>query len=115
VLAYFGMHGANRWQHGAGSLAFGIASALITIRTGGIALATGLSFADGLFNAVVVIDSDGMFHGSPGIFAQAVSGVAWFDLAVSCALLFAIWFWVVRRYPASEPTADVFASTSAPR
>jgi uncharacterized protein len=110
IVGVFGMEGAHNWPQAVGGLGWGIASALIAIRTGGIAMSWGLSVANNLFCDVVVVNSwDDGARGSPGIFTQTTPDLFWLDTAITCVLLAAICLWVVRRYPESQPIAEVFA------
>ncbi|HWD67576.1 MAG TPA: hypothetical protein VG227_06395 [Caulobacteraceae bacterium] len=109
VVGVLSMVDAKDWPHAAAYFASQAVWVLITIRTGGIAFAWGMGIVGDFLGAVVVVDSDSVLRGSPGLFAQTTHGLAWFDVAVTCILLAAIWLWVVRRYPAREQAADVFA------
>jgi FtsH-binding integral membrane protein len=109
VVGVISTVGSKDWPHAAGDFATMAVWVLITIRTGGIAFACGMGLVGELFGAVVVVDSDSSLRGSPGLIAQTTPGLAWFDAAVSCVLLVALWLWVVRRYPVTEQAADVFA------
>ena len=113
AVGVFGCLGARDWPHAAGDFAGGVATALIAIRTGGVAFTWGLGVGATLFNAVAVVSSEDVFHGAPGIFSQTTPDLAWFDVAVNSLLLAALVLWIMRRYPASDPvgdpTSDVFA------
>ena len=109
VVGALGMAGARDWPHAAGDFATMVLWVLITIRTGGIAFAWGMSLVGELFGDVVVVDFDSPLRGSPGIFAQSTPALDWFDVAVSGLLFVILWLWIMRRYPVKERAADVFA------
>ena len=66
---------------------FGIAASLIAIRLGGIAFTFGLHWINNLFGAVIVVASNDVFRGFPGLVTQSGPGLAWFDVAMNLLAL----------------------------
>jgi membrane protease YdiL (CAAX protease family) len=99
------MHIPNGWPQFANATLFGVLTALIAMRTGGIAFTYGLHLVNNLFGAVVVVSANDVFKGAPGLFTQHTPGLLWWDVASGVALL-AIPAWLVLSRPiASDPAA----------
>jgi len=77
------MHIPNGAPQAASATVFGILTALIAIRYGGIALTFGLHLVNNLFGAVVVVSAGDVFHGLPGVLSQATPNLMWWDVATS--------------------------------
>ncbi len=68
------MHIPNGWPQFANAVLFGVLTALIAMRTGGIAFTYGLHLVNNLFGAVVVVSGGDVFKGAPGFFTQHHAG-----------------------------------------
>jgi hypothetical protein len=71
----------------AAAAAFGFATTLITIRVGSLAFAFGMHLANNLWDGVVVVSSNDVFKGAPGIFTQNTAGLSWSDVAIEAICL----------------------------
>jgi membrane protease YdiL (CAAX protease family) len=96
------LHIPNGWPQAAGALLFGIVAAMIAMRTGGLAFTWGMHAANNLFGAILVVSTDDVLHGSPGVFTVSAPDLAWFDAAVSAVAFALIWVVVIRRWPADR-------------
>ena len=107
-----------------GATAFGVVTALVTIRTGSIAFSYGLHVVNNLFEAVFVVSAVDVFKGSPGLVTQNTPQLLWWDLGAAVVALVAL-AWLVRagkgepRLAADRPVAGSYRehtmiSTSAP-
>jgi membrane protease YdiL (CAAX protease family) len=76
---------------------FGLATALIAIRLGGLAFTWGLHLINNLFGAVVVVSASDVFRGSPGVFSQNAPQLLWWDVGVEAAALCLV-VWLVLRW-----------------
>ena len=83
----------------ASATAFGIAASLITIRIGSLAFAYGMHLVNNLWGAIVVVQSNDVFKGSPAIFSQHTSGLDWADVGVEAVLLGLVTVLVYVRTP----------------
>jgi membrane protease YdiL (CAAX protease family) len=90
------MHIPNGMPQFVNATLFGVVSALIAIRTGGIAFTYGVHLINNLFGAVVVVSAGDVFNGSPGLFTQSTPHLMWWDVGLGVALL-AVPVWVVLR------------------
>ena len=92
--ALFGaLHIPNGTPQALQATAFGVVTALIAIRTGGIAFGCGLHLVNNLFGAVIVVSADDVFKGAPGLLAQHTPRLMGWDVAFGvAALLLALWF-----------------------
>lgn len=91
---------------------FGVVTALIVIRTGGLAFTYGLHLVNNLFGAVVVVSANDVFKGAPGLLSQHTPQLLGWDVALDvAALLLALWFatrpWVIGR---ASPPADTVSA-----
>ena len=96
-LVFGAMHIPNGWPQAINALWFGVISAFIAIRTGGIALTSGIHLANNYFGAVAVVSSGDVFKGSPGLVVQNTPQLQWWDLGVALLAL-AILPWMLRRF-----------------
>jgi uncharacterized protein len=104
------LHIPNGWPQAAGALVFGIVSAMIAMRTGGLAFTWGMHAANNLFGAILIVSTDDVLHGSPGVFTVATPDLAWFDVAVSVVAFALLWLFVARCWPAERaPVEEAFA------
>ena len=87
---------------------FGLVTALIAIRTGGIAFTFGMHLINNLFGAVVVVSAGDVFNGAPGLWTQTTPGLMWWDVVLGVVLL-ALPAWVVLR-PRRPTAAEAPAS-----
>jgi membrane protease YdiL (CAAX protease family) len=97
-LAFALLHIPNGWPQAASAAAFGAVTALIAIRTGGIAFTFGLHLANNVFGAVIVVSANDVFRGAPALVTQSTPDLMWLDAAVPM-LAFAAALWVVGVRP----------------
>jgi membrane protease YdiL (CAAX protease family) len=91
-LAFATLHIPNGWPQAASAAAFGVITALIAMRTVGIAFTFGLHLVNNLFGAVIVVSANDVFRGSPALFTQATPHLMWLDAAVPfIAMVAALW------------------------
>ena len=67
-LVFGAMHIPNGWPQAINAVWFGIICALIAIRTGGIALTSGIHLANNYFGAMGVVSGGDVFKGQPRSF-----------------------------------------------
>ena len=102
-LAFGALHIPNGVPQAVGATAFGVATALIAIRTGGIAATYGLHLVNNLFGGLVVVSAGDVFKGLPGLISQNTPQLTWVDTGVeAAALLAALWFFT-RASPRALP------------
>ncbi len=89
------MHIPNGWPQAINAAWFGIICALIAIRTGGIALSSGVHLANNYFGAVGVVSGNDVFKGSAGFLVQDTPQLQWWDLGLAILAL-AILPWLLR-------------------
>ncbi len=105
-LAFGALHIPNGVPQAVGATAFGVATALIAIRTGGISATYGLHLVNNLFGGVVVVSAADVFKGLPGLISQNTPQLVWVDTGVEVvALLAALWFFT-RRGPGQAARSD---------
>ncbi len=103
--ALFGAaHIPNGAPQAAGAFCFGVVTALIAIRTGGLAFGWGMHLANNYLGAVVVVSAGDVFHGAPGLIIQNTPRLMWWDTAIEAALLL-VALWLVWRRPGAAATA----------
>jgi membrane protease YdiL (CAAX protease family) len=103
-LLFGSLHIPNGVPQALNAVLFGIVCALIAMRTGGIALTSGLHLANNYFGAVVVVSASDVFKGSPGIVSQNTPQLIWWDLGLgSLALIGAVWLIFRRTYFSIAP------------
>jgi membrane protease YdiL (CAAX protease family) len=91
-LLFGALHIPNGWPQAANAVVFGVATAVLAMRTGGIAFTFGLHLCNNLFGAVVVVSGSDVFKGSPGLFTETAPQLAGLDVAlVAVALLALLW------------------------
>jgi len=95
-LLFGAMHIPNGWPQAINATWFGVICALIAIRTGGIALTSGLHLANNYFGAMGVVSGGDVFKGSPGLFVQNTPQLQWWDLGLGLLVL-AMTPWFLRR------------------
>lgn len=95
-LLFGAMHIPNGWPQAINAAWFGIVSALIAIRSGGIALTTGIHLANNYFGAMGVVSGSDVFKNSPGLLTQNTPQLQWWDLGLA-VLALAILPWLLRR------------------
>ena len=100
-LIFGAVHIPNGLPQAVSATGFGIAASLIAIRLGGLAFTFGLHWINNLFGAVVVVESNDVFHGFPGLVTQATPGLVWFDVATTFLAL-AVVCALVLRFPATS-------------
>lgn len=95
-LVFGALHIPNGWPQAINAAWFGIVCAFLAIRTGGIALTSGIHLANNYFGAMGVVSGGDIFKGSPGLFVQNTPQLTWWDLSLS-VLAIAILPWLFRR------------------
>jgi hypothetical protein len=91
-LAFATLHIPNGWPQAASAAAFGVITALIAMRTAGIAFTFGLHLVNNLFGAVIVVSANDVFRGSPALITQATPHLMGLDAAVPfVAMIVALW------------------------
>lgn len=95
-LVFGALHIPNGWPQAINATWFGIISAFIAIRTGGIALTSGIHLANNYFGAMGVVSSGDVFKNSPGLLIQNTPQLLWWDLGLAILAL-AILPWLLRR------------------
>lgn len=103
-LVFGAMHIPNGWPQAINAFWFGVISAYIAIRTGGLALTSGIHLANNYFGAVAVVSAGDVFKGSPGLLIQDTPKLQWWDLAVA-VLALAILPWLLRKLRLLPDTA----------
>jgi len=105
-LLFGSLHIANGIPQALNATVFGIVCALIAIRTGGIALTSGLHLANNYFGAVVVVSGSDVFKGSPGLITQTTPQLMWWDLFLAVTVLVAVpWLVFRQRYFSAAPAS----------
>ena len=104
-LLFGSLHIPNGWPQAANAVFFGVVTAMIAIRTGGLAFTFGLHVVNNIFGAVAVVSSADVFKGSPGLFTQtAPQLMTWWDVGLGLVALVGV-FWFIHRLPAAEADA----------
>jgi membrane protease YdiL (CAAX protease family) len=76
-------HIPNGWPQAAGVTLFGIMTAIIAMRTGGIAVTFGMHLANNLFASVVMVSTNDVFRGIPALFTVTTPpNLIWFESLV---------------------------------
>ncbi|MES2255438.1 MAG: CPBP family intramembrane glutamic endopeptidase [Pseudomonadota bacterium] len=95
-LVFGAMHIPNGWPQAINATWFGIICALIAIRTGGIALTSGIHLANNYFGAMGVVSGSDVFKNSPGLLVQNTPQLLWWDLGLA-VLALTILPWLLQR------------------
>lgn len=104
-LAFGALHIPNGWPQAAGAVAFGVITALIAMRTGGVAFTFGLHLVNNLFGAVIVVSANDVFRGSPALITQETPHLMWLDATIPVvALAAALWFSGALRQLSPRPS-----------
>jgi membrane protease YdiL (CAAX protease family) len=103
---FFGaVHIPNGIPQALNATIFGIVCAMLTIRTGSIALTTGLHLANNYFGAALLVSGSDVFQGSPGLFTQNTPHLMWWDLCLSILGLIGVtWLFFRRPFFAGPPS-----------
>jgi membrane protease YdiL (CAAX protease family) len=94
-LVFGAMHIPNGGPQALNAVWFGIISAYIAIRMGGIAFTSGIHLANNYFGAMGVVSGGDVFKGRPGLVIQNTPQLQWWDLAMA-VLALAILPWLLR-------------------
>ena len=86
-LVFGAVHIPNGWPQTVNAAWFGIVCAYIAIRTGGIALTSGIHLANNAFGAMGVVSGGDVFKGSPGLLIQNTPQLQWWDLGLAILAL----------------------------
>lgn len=95
-LVFGAMHIPNGVPQAINATWFGMICAFLAIRTGGIALTSGVHLANNYFGAVAVVSAGDVFKGAPGLVTQDTPGLTWWDLGLALIAL-ALLPWLARR------------------
>jgi len=91
-LVFGALHVPNGWPQAANAVLFGIVTARVAMRAGGIAFTYGVHLVNNLFAAVVVVSASDVLRGSPGLFTQTAPQLAALDVALGAiSLLGLLW------------------------
>jgi membrane protease YdiL (CAAX protease family) len=115
-LMFGALHIPNGWPQAANAVLFGVITAIVAMRLGGIAFTYGLHVVNNVFAAVIVVSGTDVFHGSPGLFTVTAPALAGADLATATLALLALLWLTGARSPfrqiisarAQSPVADAF-------
>lgn len=113
--AVFGaLHIPNGTPQALEATAFGVVTALIAVRTGGLAFGWGLHLVNNLYGAVVVVSTHDVFQGAPGLltFIGPVR-LGWDSVLAVSTLLFALWV-ATRRWSKGDGVANGRAVEAEP-
>ncbi len=106
ALLFGAAHIPNGAPQAVGAVAFGLATALIAIRTGGIAFTWGMHLVNNLVGAVVLVSADDVFRGSPALITQHTPQLMWWDTGVEVVGLLLVTTLVLRRPRPAAATPD---------
>jgi membrane protease YdiL (CAAX protease family) len=95
-LVFGSIHIPNGIPQAANAVVFGVVLALIAIRTGGLAFGLGVHMVNNIYGAVVMVSSDDVFRGSPGLFTQHTPRLMWWDTATAAVALLLVGGLVLR-------------------
>ncbi|HUO23473.1 MAG TPA: CPBP family intramembrane glutamic endopeptidase [Caulobacteraceae bacterium] len=98
-LVFGAMHIPNGAPQAASAVVFGVALALIAIRTRGIAFGYGMHLINNVAGATVLVSGGDVFKGSAGLFTQTTPNLMWWDVFVEVVAL-ALVAWRVLSKPA---------------
>jgi membrane protease YdiL (CAAX protease family) len=104
-LVFGAIHIPNGWPQAINALWFGMICAFIAIRTGGIALTSGIHLANNYFGAMAVVSRGDVFKGSPGLLIQDTPQLQRWDLVLALLAL-AVLPWLLQKLrllPAGKP------------
>jgi membrane protease YdiL (CAAX protease family) len=110
-LIFGAVHIPNGLPQAVSAAGFGVAASLIAIRLKGVAFTFGLHLTNNLYGAVVVVASNDLFHGLPGLVAQTTPGLVWFDVATNLLALSIVCALVLRFSP--SPSSAAVATQAA--
>jgi membrane protease YdiL (CAAX protease family) len=120
-LIFGSLHIPNGTPQAINAVIFGIVTALIAMRTGGIAFTFGLHMVNNFWGAVVVVSASDVFKGSPGLFTQTSPQLLGWDVAIGAVALAAVGLLVRMRTepitprPLGEESGLSPRPSSAPR
>jgi membrane protease YdiL (CAAX protease family) len=107
-LLFGALHYANGGPQAVNAVFFGVATAIIAIRTGGLAFTFGLHLINNIFGAVIVVSSADVFRGSPGLFTQTAPQLMKLDVLFGLiALVGVLWFTRKLRPPDVPDAGEV--------
>lgn len=95
-IAFGAMHIPNGGPQAASATLLGIVLALVVIRTGSLAFASGLHFANNLFGAVVLVSAQDVFAGVPALVTQSTPHLMWWDTLVAALALAGLALFILR-------------------
>jgi membrane protease YdiL (CAAX protease family) len=105
-VLFAALHIPNGWPQAASALVFGVVTALIAMRTGGIAFTWGMHVVNNLFGAAVVVSANDVFKGAAGLITQNTPRLQWADVAAELIGLGLMLALAWRLAPKAAPEAD---------
>lgn len=97
-IVFGAMHIPNGAPQAASATLLGIVLALVVIRTGSLAFASGLHFANNLFGAVVLVSAQDVFAGVPALVTQSTPHLMWWDTLVATLALAGLALFILRSH-----------------
>ena len=91
------LHLRNGIPQAAAATVFGMVTAYVAIRTGGIAATYGIHLVNNVFAAIVVVSASDIFQGTPALWTQITPELLWGDVAFECVALGVVLFVFARR------------------
>jgi membrane protease YdiL (CAAX protease family) len=105
-LLFGALHIPNGGPQAVNAVFFGIVTAVIAIRTGGLAFTYGLHLVNNLWGAVIVVSANDVFHGAPGLLTQSAPQLLGWDVAAGAVcLLIPLWLTAGPLRPPADPAA----------
>ena len=111
-LLFGALHIPNGIPQAVNAVFFGIVTAVIAIRTGGLAFTYGLHLVNNLWGAIIVVSANDVFKGAPGLLTQKAPQLLGWDVAVGVVgLLIPLWLIAgpLKPRPEPEPLDAVFS------
>lgn len=95
-LLFGAFHLLNGLPQAVAAAVFGMVTAYVAIRTGGLAATWGIHLVNNLFGAIVVVSADDIFQGTPALWTQITPELMWGDVAFECVALIVVLFVFMR-------------------
>ena len=86
-LLFGAFHIPNGIPQAFAATVFGMVSAYVAIRTGGLAATYGIHLVNNVFAAVVIVSTSDIFKGTPALWTQHTPDLLWVDVAFECVAL----------------------------
>jgi membrane protease YdiL (CAAX protease family) len=101
-MIFAAAHFANGGPQALNALMFGVVTAYICIRTGGIAFTFGMHLVNNVISAVILVSSGDVFRGAPGVITENAPRLVWWDTAGQAGLLVVVILLVARGWRSSS-------------